>query len=445
MAPRIAYTPHKPPAQPPRPVRRRILFYLPGYDPDAKRRYHALFVRELRRYTTRFGLAAPRMSRATTSLCGHAQTWDVSVGTGELRTDTTYTVMLWDDLVRRDMARSHLLGTCLNALALLHAAATGTLIRLYRANWKCGNVILYPFVMTLLLLAAFLLLAITGHIHLTASLDLPAWLALGLGLGAGLIALRALAPWLSRAYLWQLMHDGVFHWQHARGRRNDYLARLDVFAAHILDRIHATQADEILLVGHSTGALTAVELAARLLERDPKLGLEGPVLSLLTLGSSLPLVAMQPQALTTRAEVRSLVTSQRLGWVDFQAPQDWMNFPGFNPVRDLDLGVPETGIANPLIRSAKFREIIAPDLYHRISLQPFRMHFQFLMANDAPGVFDIFALTLGGRCLRDRVMSDDVSILGSARQRTADHLPPAVSDAIPERASSDLDYAAARP
>ncbi len=81
-----------------------------------------------------------------------------------------------------------------------------------------------------------------------------------------------------------------------------------------------------------------------------------------------------------------------------------MNFPGFHPVRDLSLALTDAEILNPIVRSAKFKEIIDGETYRRIRLRPFRMHFQFLMANDRAGVFDIFALTLGRRTLRTRVL-----------------------------------------
>ena len=415
MARLIAFTPPRLSSHSVGPVRRRILFYLPGYDPDASRRYRTLFVRELRLYAKRFGIVLPKISRASLSEDGRAQTWTIEEGEADQATHTTYEVLLWDDLVRRDMARPLLMGACLNALALLHVAASGTLFRLYRASWKCGNVILYPFAMTFLLPAAVLLLAAMSHGLLSIGFGLPAWFALTLGIITGLVGLRRIAPWLEHAFLWQLMNDWVFNWQHANGWRPDYVTRVEAFADHVQTRMRSMEADEIMLVGHSTGALTAVELAARLLARDDGLGRERTALSLLTLGSSLPIVAMQPRARSTRAEVERLTASQRLVWVDYQAPQDWMNFPGFEPARDLRLKVPKGQVANPMIRSAKFREIIDPGTYRQIRARPFRMHFQFLMANHYAGAYDIFALTLGPQCLRDRVLAESKTPLGADR------------------------------
>lgn len=407
----IAFTPPLASREPTGPVARRLLFYVPGYDPDSERRYRALFVREIRRYAKTFGVPVPRIGRPVASADGNHQSWTVETGGG--RTRTEYDLLLWSDLVRRDMERPYIVGACLNAWAVLNVAANGSLARLYRANWKCGNVLLYPFAMSILLLLALLVVSVAGHGVLRYGFGLPVEIALALGTVAGCLGLWILAPRLDRAFLWQLMHDCVFHWRHACGKRPDYEARLDTFAAQMLRRIRESEVDEVMIVGHSTGGLTAVELAARLLAKDPALGETGPALSLLTLGSSLPIVAFQPGARPTRAAVAQLVTSRRLTWVDYQAPQDWMNFPGFNPARDLPLNLSEDEMANPIIRSAKFTEIIDAQTYRSIRLRPFRMHFQFLMANDHAGVFDIFALTLGPRSLRDRVLGDDASLLGA--------------------------------
>ncbi|WP_175556336.1 alpha/beta hydrolase [Methylobacterium sp. yr668] len=341
------------------------------------------------------------------------QTWTVRVGESK-QTETIYAVMLWDDIVRADMDRSLFISALFNAFALLRVVANGTFFRIFKASWKCGCLILYPFVMTLLLAGVVLLLAALSYRVLTTAFGWPSWISLALGAAAGFATLHRMMPWLERAFLWQLMNDWVFNWQHANGRRPDYTARLEAFTDHIQSQISGAEIDEILLVGHSTGALTAAEVAARLLARDKQLGRDGPALSLLTLGSSLPIVAMQPGAHPIRAEIESLVASNSLVWADYQAPQDWMNFPGFNPSRDLHLRVSQAEAANPVIRSAEFRRIMSPQVYRRVNTSPFKTHFQFLMANHTPGIYDVFALTLGPLCLRDRVLDENASTLGNS-------------------------------
>lgn len=425
---------HTPPGLPdPRPsvVARRHVFYLPGYDPEARSRYRLLFVRELTRYAKVFGQTRREIGRAEagtllTTAEGAAraadthasllkaplvQSWRIGAHAETGGAETTYEVLLWDDLVTGDFARSKFLSVLLACLA--YAVQAGLLIRFYRLNWKFGNVILFPLVTILIVAAAAAGIAFAAQAVLgegALGLPLPALAMVPVGLLAGTALFAAAGPMLNRAFFWQLVNDWVFKWQYGRGARDDYERRLDAFADHVLARLRAvdrrSRPDEILIVGHSSGAPTAVDVAARVISRDPRLGeSDGPSLGLVTLGSALPLMALKPRARALRAGIARLVTCRRLVWVDYFAPQDWMNFPGFNPAGDLDLGLaPGTIVANPCVRSARFRDIISPETYAKVRYRPFRMHFQFLMSNDRPGEYDYFDMILGPRRLLDRVL-----------------------------------------
>ena len=401
MTTQIGFTPPDLAPQAPGPVRRRHVVYLPGYDPEAGKRYRALFAREFTRYAKRFDLAKRTITRAETRPDGLVQTWTVETGRAGAETHTTYEVLLWDDLVRADFRRPLIASMALLTAGILHGVATGKLFRLYGLNWKYGNVILYPFGMTLILAALAAVLG-QGVAHLAAGW-LPGLAAGLVGALAGIGLVLAATPLLDRIFLRQLINDWVFNWQHSNDWRRDYEDRLALFAAHVAGIHKAGAVDEILIVGHSSGGLTAAEVAARVLPATAG-SAPGPRLSLLTLGAGLPLVAINPRARGVRAELMSLVATDRMVWADYQAPQDWMNFPGFNPARDLG-ETPAGPVRNPVIRSTQFRDIIVTEVYRRISFRPFRMHFQFLMANDLPGEYDFFALTLGPQALRERVLT----------------------------------------
>jgi hypothetical protein len=404
----------------PGPVKRRHIFYVPGYDPESGSRYRMLFVRELTRYAKRFSEPKRTITRATTNTEGTVQSWRVAAQPETEGAETTYDVLLWDDIVRDDFRRLRLVSVALLVAGTLQTIASGLMVRFYRLNWKYGNVILYPLVMVILLSLCTLAIAAFVHAHLgTAfghSLGWPLWVTIPAGLVIGLAWIKAMEALLNRIFFWQLLNDWVFNWQHGQGRRPDYERRLDAFADHILARNAAFASagdtpDEILILGHSSGALTAVEVAARVIARDAALGTGATTLALVTLGSGLPLVAMQARARRLRGEIAELVASRRLVWVDFQAPQDWMNFPGFNPVAHLDLDLGGRPAANPLVRSARFREIISPETYTKVRWRPFRMHFQFLLSNDLRGYYDFFAMTLGPQRLRERVLNPAQPVL----------------------------------
>ena len=421
----LSYTPPDLQAERTDSVRRRHVFFIPGYDPEARTRYRLLFVRELLRHAKRFGDPRPDISPATLSADGILQSW--TVGPDEGRVATAYDVLLWDDLVARDFRRPRALSVVLLVVGTLHALVLGLIWRFYRLNWLYGNVVVYPFVMVVLL--SILSVAIGTLVHAQLgdwfgySLGWPPWVTLPLAVAAGIAGIAAIEALLNRFFFWQLLNDWVFNWQHGNGWRPDYAERLDVFADHILARIAEAEArgerpDEVMIVGHSTGGLTAAEVAARILARAPDLGAGETAFSLVTLGSALPIVAAQPSAEPVRRDVAALVASRRIVWLDVQAPQDWMNFPGFNPVLDLRLPLAGGPIANPLVRSAQVRDILTPETYAAVRLKPFRMHFQFLLSNERPGPYDYFRMVLGPQFLRDRAVRPIVAVLPqAARER----------------------------
>ena len=75
--------------------------------------------------------------------------------------------------------------------------------------------------------------------------------------------------------------------QFVRGRRPDWEERFDAFATHVIDVVRSTDADEVIVVGHSSGSFVAANVLARALARDPSLGTHGPRVALLTLGANL--------------------------------------------------------------------------------------------------------------------------------------------------------------
>jgi pimeloyl-ACP methyl ester carboxylesterase len=262
---------------------------------------------------------------------------------------------------------------------------------------------LYPWAALLaLFLAAFMaaygLVALLG---LAVPIPFAAKLVLALPVAVGLLS--AADRRVRRAFVYLMLDAWVFNWQHATGRRPDFEARLDRFCERVVAAIRSTDAQEVLIVGHSTGGVVAVEIAARILAHTPELGEAGPALALVTAGGELPLVTTERKAEPLRRDIARLATAPSLLWVDYQAPQDPLNAAGFDPVRDLGLDLGGRPRINPVIRSPRFKDLLSPETYRRIRYNFFRVHFQFLMANEIAGEYDFFTITCGPVALRDRI------------------------------------------
>jgi pimeloyl-ACP methyl ester carboxylesterase len=221
----------------------------------------------------------------------------------------------------------------------------------------------------------------------------------------------AAQPWLRKAYVYHVLDDWIFHWQDTLGRRPDFDARLDRFGRHLAAAARDSSVEEILVVGHSTGAIVAIECVARALARDPKLGRHGPGLALLTIGARVPISALWSSARRLREAIARVATEPSLLWVEYQAPQDPFHAFRFDPVRDLQLDLGARARANPVIRSARFKQTLLPHTYRRLRLQFFRLHFQFLMANERPGECDYLMIACGPVSLADRIRDPQQAVI----------------------------------
>jgi hypothetical protein len=158
--------------------------------------------------------------------------------------------------------------------------------------------------------------------------------------------------------------------------------------------VRADAADEIIVVGHSGGGALAPAVIARALERDPDIGRRGPPLVLLTLGSIAPGAALHPKAVRLRAVTARLAAEPSIVWVDCQSRADIMNFWDFDPVEGIGAHAGETR-CNPWIWMLRFRDMLSPQLFRRLRFDFFRLHYQFIMANDRRARYDYFMLLTG--------------------------------------------------
>jgi len=383
-------------------VTKRLVFYCPGYDALAETRYRRLIGTGLAQLSRRFGIArsiGPVQRDDAVPAIG----WQIATGTANWRTETSYEVLRWDDLVQTDFARGWLVRLPLLFGALVEALRGGVIQKLFRLNWHFAAFVIYPWIAFLGILMAALL-AGGGIAALIAwGLSLPGIVEAGIAIGLALALLKLFERRIRKAFVYHLLDGWIFSWQLAAGRRPEFEARLDAFARRIATTIRETDAREVLIVGHSTGTTVAVEVAARAVALDPDLGRRRPALALLTIGSCLPVVGFVRTADRLRRHIARLATDPSILWVEYQAPQDVLNAFGFDPVRDLDLDLGSAARVNPVIRSARFKETILPSAYRKMRWNFFRLHFHFLMPNDIPGEYDYPMIVCGPVSLAARI------------------------------------------
>ena len=103
-----------------------------------------------------------------------------------------------------------------------------------------------------------------------------------------------------------------------------------------------------------------------------------------------------------RDHLRLLAVEPSIDWIDCQSRKDVMNFYQFDPIAShgIDVGAARR---NPTIVPVRFRDIIKPEHYNEFRWQFFRVHFQFVMANERPHAYDFFMIVCGPVPLSERM------------------------------------------
>jgi hypothetical protein len=375
-------------------VKKRIVFYVPGYDPMLPRRYRELYRTEGAKQAATSGYDLTLKGRG-----GKAQNygWSVDTTIEGQKTHTEFEFLLWSDIVQASMERNIAGSFWLLACTAWTYISTGSLFALMKLQKGPIIAALYPVVVLLgqlflgLLMGCFAYRVVGEYTH---------W---SLGVITGFGILSAVMIWFkskdNKIYAYYLMHDYAFSAQYNGDIPPELLGRMGEFA----DRIHAAfkeDVDEVLVVGHSSGAHLAISILADLIRR---LGVpeNGPKLGFMTLGHVVPMVSFLPKAWILRRDLNYLCQRDELTWVDVTAPGDGCTFALCDPVSVSGVA-PENGHKWPLIFSAAFSQTLSREYFDSIKWRFFRMHFQYLCHFDRPGDYDYFQITGGPMTLEAR-------------------------------------------
>ncbi|WP_295048200.1 hypothetical protein, partial [uncultured Paracoccus sp.] len=302
-----------------RPFRRRVL-YVPGFDPMPPRRYRELYRRESQQQARISGF-----DLTMTKTAGDGWQTQARFPEGEARTQIR--ILVWADLVQASM-RGGIAATYAQMVRVAWIyVASGALRRLTRLRRGPVLAALYPVAVLLAqAVAAALVAALTGWVVM--ALTGLGWLAGIVAAGAAWAVLAAARSLDHRLFAHYLMHDYAF----TASLHGAYPPDLEQRLAQFTDRLAqalSQDLDEVLVVGHSSGAYLAVSMVADLLRRDQP---PGPALSLLTLGHVVPMASFLPRAQRLRADLAFLSEHPGLFWLDVSAPGDPCSFALCDPV-----------------------------------------------------------------------------------------------------------------
>ncbi len=392
-------------------VQHRHIIYVQGYDPRGLAQYYRMFRTELRKFAKLYQLIAT-ISRPQSAPDGETASWTIETRGKDWQTRTAYDFLRWEDLIQRDLAWP-IWRTVGVAMAIYwRLVFSGTIARFWKAHWRFATFISYPHF--LLFNEAIWSLGVAFALGAgLAALGIPGFLSIAVAVAVFVAVLGTMLKYTENlTYLLYLLSDTIFTWQFSHRQRPEWDRRIDRFARHLVNVANSSDAEEIVVVGHSSGSFLGADILARALELDPGLGRHGPRIVLLTIGGNLPIVGFHAAAKHFRDHLRRLAIEPSIDWIDCQSRKDVMNFHPFDPIagHGIDVG---TRRRNPTIVPVRFRDIIKPENYNRFRWKFFRVHFQFVMANERPHAYDFFMIVCGPVPLRER-MADPAAALALA-------------------------------
>ena len=213
------------------------------------------------------------------------------------------------------------------------------------------------------------------------------------GLPARLLVFVGLLRWPGRRWrVEQMLDDWIFAREYLHGRRGDIDARIDSFAQTLVARAHEAGIDEIVLVGHSLGAMLALDVVNRALAMDCELA-PGAAVCVLTVGATIPKFALHPAAKRLRDVIARIAAAPSIAWAEYQSRDDIISFYKFDP---LSLQrIVERVAGKPVIRRVQIHQMLTGQSFSRHRRNYLRLHYQPVMANDQRAPYDYFLMVCG--------------------------------------------------
>lgn len=377
------------------PVLKRAVFFIGGYEPKTPSAFFGQLLKQISRFDAlwhyRSDISRVDVTKddeigvATISSHAVAENWSTS---------TDFNFLSLDKIVLRDFDRPMPMRLFYYIRAFADFLISGAAFQFFNKAWRFGLYFLYPFLM----LTIFSLVGYSvGQLTLQ-------WFGPASGLVGVAMFVLALSVVGERWSTNHLMDLWSFSLDFIRGRRTDADELLQRFAETVVARTKAESYDEVVLIGHSTGGLLMIDVAARCLSIDNKFSGSARKVVLLTLGSTALKAGYHPAGKNFRKAVEQLIKDDKLAWVEIQCLTDPINFYKTNPVTEMGLE-PKPDRDFPIVQTIKIREMLQRETYARVKRNLFRVHYQYVRANTKPYWYDFFQICCGPTFLSARVES----------------------------------------
>ncbi len=204
-----------------------------------------------------------------------------------------------------------------------------------------------------------------------------------------------------RFYVNLSVNDWAFARDMCNGKNPEITARFEEFSRQILDEIHHSKPDEILIVGHSFGSVWACAALAKALELDEEL-LASRRVTFLALGSSLLKIGLVKNAEFLRASVQQIVGLNNLVWHEIQTKTDFISFYKSEPFEPM--GIVKTA-CETIVHRVNFKHALSKSRHKKMMKSMYLAHRQYILYCDRRVHHD-FQLRVFGPFFADELARD---------------------------------------
>lgn len=368
-------------------VKKRVVYYLSGFDPRGVRWYHALYKEHAAKQSKINGIEIEVGARK--KLHNHLFEWKIASHDHDHSVETDYHFLSWDDIIRQEWSSG--LATYYKDLiyCIIAYIFTGLVWSFAKASPKQMMAAFYPVIYLLGGLGA----ALYGGISLFNLIG--GWLGVAGGIAVAITILVAMERFGNQIGVFWLLRIYAFSVRWGKGEVQAIEERIDRFAHEIARTLsEEPDVDEVLLVSHSVGTILAVSVLARALQKTD-IGWER--VSMITLGECIPLLSFQPQAEHYRSELSSIAQNGKILWVDYTSPIDGACFPLHDFMKSSEI----TNITTNLqFLSPRFHTLFDKIKYKQLRKDWYTTHFLYLMSTQKEGDYDFYKFTAGSQEFR---------------------------------------------
>lgn len=377
-----------------RPIKKRWVVHICGFDPRGAPFYHKFFAGEAKRYAEREGLDVEVSKRRRwKKYWGEWRASCKADGYAELRV----LYLGWDELIRGYWHRtkfSLFLGAVRSYAKLLTSDA---MKKLFRVSKYAGMTMLYPMVAFIVL---YLILGgLFSFVTAMFAKNLPGgsigWVVLACLLGFGLAS--QLTRFFKGSWILQIV---CFTTSIGERPPAGLEERMALQAKDLIEELEMEEPDELVVMAHSVGSITSMIFLDKFLADDRWKGR----VRLLTVGQCMPMTAVfQDEEGYFVQAMNRVGTNPRVEWIDLTIPSDSACFYLVDPIQ-YALGAPVDYPQEhpPKFLSAKFMDGYSKEKFREIKRDGYMYHFRYLMTPDKPCDCDYIDMVLSQQPLTER-------------------------------------------